>query len=90
MNKPNFPKGFRRSTKGVRISDSTINEWIERGIKEIEENDLNDYYVRSGDTLVIVYPLHEDDGGGYEVLVSNDYFTTQIGNKYHDEEWYNE
>ena len=73
-----FPTHYYSFSDGVHIDDDTVNKWIKECIEKFDPNDENDWcrFIGSGDTMVIVSKLDEDEE--YDVYVCKNYYETFI------------
>ena len=80
MHLPTYPNDFYSSKNGVKISEETINEWIEDMITYMEDHeDCSYHYTSSGNTMVVIIrSAVELDGNKYEIKVCSNYHTGYI------------
>lgn len=75
MKIPKYPEEFYSFINGAKISNETINEWIQVGIKSLEKNPDRDYYCcSSGDTEVYISKYIDE----YYISVSKNHSTTRV------------
>lgn len=55
----------------AKMSDVTIDTWIQEGIDFLHENeDDHHWYLQSGDTLVLITRDNTETSEGYEVIIA--------------------
>lgn len=77
MNIPKFPDDFYSFHDGVDISNEEINEWIQKGIKELETIGGHNYTISSGNTTVSINKFCYDEYSDeyyYDIRVSKGYY----------------
>jgi len=63
---------FKNSSNNCPVCESITDNWIEEGIQFLKDNiEARYYYSSSGDSIIIIFRLHELDGGGFEIIRTN-------------------
>lgn len=80
MKIPTYPNDFFDFSKGYNVKDEQINEWINKGVRELESNPEQHYYgVSSGNTFVQVFRIDEETTlSKYRITVSKAYASAEI------------
>lgn len=76
-----YPMDFRESASFSKVSNEEINSKIESVLKEMENNGTPQHLMFFGDTMILIIRLHEIDGGGFEIIVSNNFSQSFYKNK---------
>lgn len=76
-----YPNNYRDSTDFAKVSDESINDTIKLILEEMKTKEENQHLLFRGDTMILVMRMHEEDGGGFEVIVTKDYKQAYFGNK---------
>lgn len=76
-----FPTHFHHTSKYTGAVDTCNNEYIKKRIREAIEyfrNNKNEFawFSGSGNTMIFVYRMDDDED--YDVMVTNDYYSTTI------------
>ena len=71
-----FPQHYYHFDNGVSIDDNTINEWVKKCIKYLDNHKDEDYMTTgSGNAIVIVFRTEDE---GYVVYVCKNYYETNV------------
>lgn len=65
---------FKDSTNNHSVPTEHLDKWIQTMINDMEKNPDELYQLTtSGDSMVLIMRLCEEDGGGYEIIKTNNF-----------------
>ena len=76
-----YPNDFRSSTINTKVENKEIEENINHSLELLKRNDEKQHLSFFGDTMILINKVHEEDGGGYEIIVTNNYQQRYVDNK---------
>lgn len=76
----NYPATFKNKATSVQLDNERIQSLIQDGLDSIEREGLDQVTLSSGNTMVFVSKVHEEDGGGIHVVVAKNYEEQYINN----------
>lgn len=79
--KINYPNDFKSSSENVKPSDDSINKNIENAIESLKKSEETHYIMWTGTAMLLVMKLHEEDGGGFEIIVTHNYDRAYVDNE---------
>lgn len=76
-----FPNEYRDTISYKQSSKEDIQHKIAAAVSSLISSGDEQVIIYSGNTMILVKEVHEEDGGGYHIVVSENYKEMYIGNK---------
>ena len=76
-----YPQDFESSNEWTSVQDEEIQNVINSALDSLRKGEMSNYVGFFGDTMIYVSKIHEEDGGGFEVIVTSDYKQCYVDNK---------